>query len=68
MAAPHTNREIRSSGRTRGGPAVTAAEKAQAHEVSLRRIGALFTPYRWQLAVVTVIIVASSIVGLASAI
>jgi ATP-binding cassette subfamily B protein len=45
---------------------VTAAEKAQAHEVSLRRIGALFTPYRWQLAVVTVIIVASSIVGLAS--
>jgi ATP-binding cassette subfamily B protein len=34
--------------------------------VSLRRIGRLFTPYRWQLAVVTAIIVASSIVGLAS--
>jgi len=34
--------------------------------VSLRRIGRLFTPYRWPLAVVTAIIVASSIVGLAS--
>src|SRR5207247_1197194 len=45
---------------------VTAAERAQAREVSLRRIGRLFTPYRWQLAVVTAIIVASSIVGLAS--
>jgi ATP-binding cassette subfamily B protein len=45
---------------------VTAAEKAQAREVSLRRIGRLFTPYRWPLAVVTAIIVASSIVGLAS--
>jgi ATP-binding cassette subfamily B protein len=45
---------------------VTAAEKAQARQVSLRRIGRLFTPYRWQLAIVTAIIVASSIVGLAS--
>ena len=45
---------------------MTAAEKAQAHEVSLRRIGALFTPYRWQLGFVTAIIVASSIVGLAA--
>jgi ATP-binding cassette, subfamily B, bacterial len=34
--------------------------------VSLRRIGQLFTPYRGPLAVVTAIIVASSIVGLAS--
>ena len=34
--------------------------------MSLRRIGRLFTPYRWPLAVVTAIIVASSIVGLAS--
>jgi ATP-binding cassette, subfamily B, bacterial len=34
--------------------------------VSLRRIGRLFTPYRWQLAVVTAIIAASSVVGLAS--
>jgi ATP-binding cassette subfamily B protein len=45
---------------------VTAAEKAQAREVSLRRIGRLFTPYRWQLAIVTAIIAASSVVGLAS--
>jgi ATP-binding cassette, subfamily B, bacterial len=45
---------------------VTAAEKAQAREVSLRRIGRLFTPYRWPLAIVTAIIVASSLVGLAS--
>jgi ATP-binding cassette subfamily B protein len=45
---------------------VTAAEKAQAREVSLRRIGRLFTPYRWQLAIVTAIIVGSSIVGLAA--
>ncbi len=34
--------------------------------MSLRRIGRLFTPYRWPLAVVTAIIVVSSIVGLAS--
>ncbi|MBN9619626.1 MAG: ABC transporter ATP-binding protein, partial [Actinobacteria bacterium] len=45
---------------------VTAAEKAQAREVPLRRIGALFGPYRWPLAIVTAIIVASSVVGLAS--
>ena len=66
MESPHANRNISSSGRARGGRTVTAAEKAQAREVSLRRIGALFTPYRWQLAIVTAIIVASSIVGLAS--
>jgi ATP-binding cassette subfamily B protein len=34
--------------------------------VSLRRVGRLFTPYRWQLAIVTAIIVASSVVGVAS--
>ena len=66
MASPHTNRDNSSSGRVRGGRTVTAAEKAQAREVSLRRVGALFTPYRWPLALVTAIIVASSIVGLAS--
>src|ERR1700746_2546091 len=54
------------SRRGRGPATVTAAEKAQAREVSLRRIGRLFTPYRWQLAIVTAIIAASSIVGLAS--
>ncbi len=41
-------------------------EKAQARDVSLRRIGRLFTPYRWQLAIVTAIIAASSVIGLAS--
>jgi ATP-binding cassette subfamily B protein len=45
---------------------VTAAEKAQAREVSLRRIGQLFTPYRWSLAAVTAVIVASSVVAMAS--
>ena len=32
----------------------------------MARIGGLFRPYRWQLAVVTAIIVVSSVVGLAS--
>src|SRR6266516_2393892 len=64
LAAPETNRDTRHRGR--GPKTVTAAEKAQAHDVSLRRIGRLFAPYRWQLAVVTAIIVASSLVGLAS--
>ena len=45
---------------------VSAAEKEQARGVSLRRIGALFLPHRWPLAIVIVIIVASSVVGLAS--
>ena len=65
LASPNTPRDS-STGRGRGLRTVTAAERAQAREVSLRRIGRLFTPYRWQLAVVTAIIVASSIVGLAS--
>jgi ATP-binding cassette subfamily B protein len=50
----------------RGTLTVTAADRAQARQVSLRRIGRLFTPYRWPLAVVTAIIVASSVVGMAS--
>ncbi|GAA5190085.1 ABC transporter ATP-binding protein [Rugosimonospora acidiphila] len=45
---------------------MTAAEKAEAKSVSLRRIGRLFAPYRGQLAVVILIIVASSIVSMAS--
>jgi ATP-binding cassette, subfamily B, bacterial len=60
------NRDTHHAGRSRGSRTVTAAEKAQAREVSLRRIGALFTPYRWQLAIVTAIIAASSVIGLAS--
>jgi ATP-binding cassette, subfamily B, bacterial len=59
---PRANRESRH----RGPATVTAAERAQAHDVSLRRIGRLFRPYRWQLAFVTAIIGASSVVGLAS--
>jgi ATP-binding cassette subfamily B protein len=66
LASPSTNRDISNTGRTRGPRTVTAAQKAQAREVSLRRIGRLFTPYRWQLAIVIAIIAASSIVGLAS--
>lgn len=50
-----------SSGRT-----VTAAEKAQAKSVSLRRIGRLFAPYRAQLALVISIIVGSSFASMAS--
>jgi ATP-binding cassette, subfamily B, bacterial len=69
LASPHANRDTQTTpvaGRGRGPRTVTAAEKAAARGVSLRRIGRLFTPYRWPLAVVTAIIVASSIVGLAS--
>ncbi|HEY2442766.1 MAG TPA: ABC transporter ATP-binding protein [Streptosporangiaceae bacterium] len=70
MESPATNRDTSRSGRTRGARTVTAEEKAEekalARKVSLRRIGRLFAPYRWPLAVVTAIIVASSIIGLAS--
>jgi ATP-binding cassette subfamily B protein len=45
---------------------VTAAEKAQARDVSLRRIAQLFIPHRWSIATVTAIIVVSSVVALAS--
>src|SRR5579859_7707572 len=60
LESPPTTRE---PGRARGTRSVTAAEKAQAHEVSLRRIGRLFAPYGWQMATVTAIIVASSLIG-----
>ncbi|MEU8179418.1 ABC transporter ATP-binding protein [Micromonospora sp. NPDC049047] len=53
-------------GRDRGRRAVSAEEKTQARQVSLRRIGRLFTPHRPALAVVTVIIVLSSIIAMAS--
>ncbi|AGL18837.1 ABC transporter ATP-binding protein [Actinoplanes sp. N902-109] len=52
---------------TRKGPrSVTAAEKKQAKEVSLSRIGRLFRAHRLQLTVVVAIIVASSIISMAS--
>jgi ATP-binding cassette subfamily B protein len=50
----------------RGPRSVTAAEKAQAREVSLRRIARLFAPHRWSVTVVTALIVLSSIVAMAS--
>jgi ATP-binding cassette, subfamily B, bacterial len=59
-------RDVGRTGRRHEPQTVTAAEKTQAREVSLRRIGQLFIPYRVQLGVVTAIIVASSVVGLAS--
>ena len=53
-------------GRFRTPDKPTAEERRQAREVSLGRIARLFTPYRWSVLVVVAIIVASSIVGLAS--
>ncbi|WFE40680.1 ABC transporter ATP-binding protein [Micromonospora sp. WMMD998] len=52
-------------GRGRG-RTVSPAEKAQARDVSLRRIGALFTAHRRSLAAVVAIIVASSVIAMAS--
>jgi ATP-binding cassette, subfamily B, bacterial len=49
-----------------GRHAVTAADKAQARDVSLRRIARLFIPHRWSIATVTAIIVVSSVVAMAS--
>jgi ATP-binding cassette subfamily B protein len=66
VTSPQTEQVIRRAGRAGGRRSVTAAEKAQAHAVSLRRIGLLFRPYRWSLALVIVIIALSSVVGLAS--
>ncbi|WP_375503261.1 ABC transporter ATP-binding protein [uncultured Jatrophihabitans sp.] len=43
-----------------------AADKALASSVSLRRIGRLFTPYRWPLTLVSALIVASSVVAMAA--
>lgn len=47
-------------------PAERAAERAQAQNVSLRRIGALFADHRLSLAVVTAIIAAASMVNMVS--
>ncbi|MDT0530640.1 ABC transporter ATP-binding protein [Micromonospora sp. DSM 115977] len=54
------------SGRDRGPRKVSAAEKAQARQVSLRRIGTLFARHRAALATVTAIIVISSVLAMAS--
>ncbi|MGY1733869.1 ABC transporter ATP-binding protein [Geodermatophilus sp. SYSU D01045] len=58
------------SGRGRGGPgrAVDPADRAQLERapVSLRRVAALFRPYRWQVGTVVALIVTSSVVALAT--
>ena len=60
----------RGSGFPRGGSGRTAdpADRAQLERapVSLRRVAALFRPYRWQVATVVALIVASSTVALAT--
>ncbi|MER7590887.1 ABC transporter ATP-binding protein [Micromonospora sp. NPDC127501] len=53
-------------GRDRGHRTLSAEEKTQARQVSLRRIGRLFTPHRPALAAVTAIIVVSSIIAMAT--
>ncbi len=59
LEAPRTGRG--------GGPrTVSAAEKAQARQVSLRRVGRLFAAHRRPLAVVVAIIVASSVIAMAT--
>lgn len=55
-----------SGGRGGRSRTVTPAERAEARSVSLRRITGLFSPHRGSVAVVVAIIVASSIVGMAS--
>ncbi|HEY6793444.1 MAG TPA: ABC transporter ATP-binding protein [Kineosporiaceae bacterium] len=45
---------------------VTAQERELARQVSLRRVGRLFSPYRLPLATVVAMIVGSSVVGMAS--
>ncbi|GAB3195975.1 ABC transporter ATP-binding protein [Geodermatophilus arenarius] len=58
------------SGRGRGGSGRTVdpADRAQLERapVSLRRVAALFRPYRWQVGTVVALIVASSVVALAT--
>ncbi len=53
-------------GRRGGRKTVSAADKALAREVSLSRIGRLFSDHKLALVTVTAIIVASSLVGMAS--
>jgi ATP-binding cassette subfamily B protein len=61
-----TTATVERSGRPGARPAPTAAERTQARQVSLRRIAHLFAPHRWALTVVTAMIVASSVVSMAS--
>ena len=58
-------------GRGGGGPRPARLDPADLEQlkdapVSLRRIGALFAPYRWRIILVVALIVASSVISLAS--
>ncbi|MFE3291753.1 ABC transporter ATP-binding protein [Rhodococcus sp. NPDC059234] len=68
MTSPHFGGPGPGPGRGQRGAKVDPADRAQLTErpVSLRRIGALFAPYRWQVAAVVVLIVASSLISLAN--
>ena len=67
VPTPYGSRSLLEPTQSRGrGRKPTPEEIAQARDVSLRRIGALFTGHRWSLAVVVLTLVASSLVGLAS--
>ena len=62
---PHSPTDPR-DGMHRGARSNTAAEKVQARDVSLRRIARLFVGFRGQLSIVTAIIVAASVISMAS--
>ena len=63
----HLGPDITTDKLTRPGrQTVTATDRAQAREVSVRRIARLFIPHRWSIATVTAIIVVSSVVAMAS--
>lgn len=61
MESPDINTQ-----RRRSMHSVTPEERTQAEQVSVRRVMGLFTAYRWSLLFVTAIIVAASVVGVAS--
>lgn len=68
MDSPSTQNPTQNPGRGRfrTPDKPTAAERQQAREVSLSRIARLFTPYRWPVLGVVAIIMAASVVGLAT--
>jgi ATP-binding cassette subfamily B protein len=69
IAETSTGRGSGSGGRAGGGArSVDPADRAQLERapVSLRRVTALFRPYRWQVTVVIALIVSSSVVALAT--
>ncbi|MDO5682555.1 MAG: ABC transporter transmembrane domain-containing protein, partial [Propionibacteriaceae bacterium] len=68
LAAGHGLGEGRGGQRGGGGTRPDPRDKAQlaAHPVSGRRILALFAPHRWAIALVLVLIISSSVLGLAT--